>query len=560
MKILRQLALFLCMAIMLQVPAHAQSWDGTGEVTPTWNTSLTASTWTPPIAVDAAHPADAYEPSVNPNDGVLYDRELWVSTPTNGQRTQINSTVAKWRTNCAPSFIKRADPILARGAYPALHAHTFFGTMDPVVIADVENFDYNMGRDNPASRCQGGPLNNSLYWEPSVQKDYGSATLTVMPDVATFYYTLGTPAEGQKATRLRRNLRFIGGVNPSDFNDTATRAEYTAGGVDYPGGNPPDGMKTPAGWEGISCNINSVGITVEPEHALYSTLGGGGGLGIVSTTQARYVKGPNGEDPWAGRCNAPGLLIIGVNAQECWDGNNLGSIGGRRHMRYAEGPRGGSNPCPTNFVKVPHFETKIQFSHNGWSDFRDWYFSSDRMRMASTECPDASAPCDGVSGGNVPATVGGVYYSRSSFDPCRKTGLDFCNMATGHFDWWGSQDQQMMNEWNLNCVGMIIGGVDGIQADCGSGGLDGDGVGGGADRDLLTGGPAPEPNLSPATVKASPSERASGSTLGQRYFPISPRDATQGPLEVDVHPHHGPQAANDNTPPWQDFRLEHLAA
>ena len=151
---IRKLYLAVFLAVFGTQSAAAQSWT-VGPVTPEWQS---VTTWVPPIDPDAVHPADTYEPAVSANDDVLYTRESWVDS--SNQRTNVGtSDEAKFRTNCKPTFIKRADPLLFPGQYPVGHGHTFFGPMDPFVIANVEDFDYAMGRAHPASACDGGPLN-----------------------------------------------------------------------------------------------------------------------------------------------------------------------------------------------------------------------------------------------------------------------------------------------------------------------------------------------------------------------------------------------------------------
>lgn len=518
--LIKLMSVFL--AVLYGQVAAAQEWT-VGPVTPTWSKTVQ---WTPPIPPEDPHPADAYEPEVSEHDNDIYTRESWISS--SNQRINIGTAgEAKFRTEAKPSFIKRADPILCRDVYPCLHGHTFFGSNDPYIIENVQSFDYDMGRAHPSSAAQGGPLNGTLYWEPSIYVERYGLTLTVIPKNATFYYTLD-PDHGQMATRLRRNINFIGGANPADFNDTARRAEYAAIALEYPGT-----PETPPGFGGVTCylladpNGNSPVPIVGDEHKMKTRLGDPSTNGA-----ARYVKGPNGEDPWDGGCQA-GYINIQVGAPNCWDGVNLHSPNGRDHFRYSTRD-GDNNPgpghCPSNFAMVPSFQTKVFVVHNGWEeDLQHWYLSSDRMRVATVECPDPAAPCDGVSGGNVPATVDGVYYSRESKDPCRATGVDFCPFATAHFDWWGAWDNQSIEEWQKNCVGMVIGETDGDHADCGSGGLD-------TNRTLLSGGTPPEAGLASDPVNSVDSlVRASSSTEGQRYFPINAADEVQGPLEVHVH-------------------------
>jgi len=494
--------LLVAFFVVVSGPAYAQAWT-TAEVTPSWSSTVD---WSPPITPDSTHPADAYEPAVDDETG--YTRSLWITSEN--QRTHIGEVGGdgKFRTNCRPTFIKRGDPILYRGQYPAGHDHTFFGPMNQYVIDHVDEFNYQMGRDYPGSACQGGPLNTTLYWEPSVKDARYGLKLTVIPEIATFYYT-HAGADGSVTTRLRRDFRFIGGANPANYNDTVRRAEYAAASLEYPGS--PD---TPAGFGGIQCYVSDVAQTVVGDARLkYPT-------GAYHTTEARYLKGPAGEDPWNGACTA-GYIIVQVEAQDCWDGTNLASPDGRSHVRYSsrdEDNDPGGGQCPSNYVRVLRFTTKIQFNHNGWTqDLQYWYMSSDRMRMATAECPDETAPCDGTG---LNTTV--------SKDPCRAIGVDFCPFSTAHFDWWGSWDTTVIENWEKNCGGLTIGGVTTNYADCGSGGI-------GTNSTIQYSGTPPEAGLSTNPVATTDVDTSSNSTEGQRYFAIVPGDENQDALELHTH-------------------------
>jgi len=502
------LAIFL---MLWTVAAHAQEIGGTAR---TWPDGDANGSWSPPIDPDDPHPADTYEPAVNDEDG--YTRSLW--TDSMDQRHIVNGPEEKFRTVCQPSFIKRADPLLAPGTYPWAdgHDHTFFGANSAHVIANVHNFNYNMGRAHPGSSCQGGPLNSTLYWEPSVKDARYGLVLTVIPSVNNFYYQTLLPGDGAVTTRLRRNYRFIGGANPMDYNDTSRRAEYAVANLEYPGS--PD---TPAGFIGIGCYVTAAPNTPVPVLSAHSMKNASGS---ATLQRARYLKGPNGEDPWDGACTA-GEIIVELQAQDCWDGTHLGATDGRDHVAYStrdEDSAPAAGTCPTNYVKVPSFVSKVHFAHNGWTqDLQHWYLGSDRMNPFDT-------PGDATSK-----------------DPCRQTGPYYCPFSTFHFDWWGSWDTTTMETWEKNCLGLTINGSTGNTADCGTGGIAGcyadcDTEGTSTPVSLLLGGTPPEAGLSTNPVNSAPVERASASTAGQRYFPVRPEDESQPALHVETTTnHHG---------------------
>jgi hypothetical protein len=487
------------LALVVAAPALSQSWTSGSGVTPTW-TNTNGYVWTPPIGTDSPHPADAFEPAAI-GAGSNYTPSLWIDTPAATDVEDIGTAAeAKFRITVAPSFIATADPILFPGLKPAGHPHTFFGWMGTDGKgAGVENANYALLRNNPRSSSAGGPINATLYWTPSMFKEVNGLKLILVPEEVLFYYFLG-PTSGQNATRLRRDLAFIGGADPSDFNDTARRAEYAAAGLEYPGGRVLDGNSNAAGFGGWQCltSNGTVPITVAAGHGIVNRT-----TSTYNTVYARYLKGPNGEDPWAGQC-LEGMTILGeTGAPNCWDGTILRSPDGRDHFRY--GTRAPDNDpvniCPANYVRVPHFVSKHSFKvgPGGFADYGTWYLASDRMNPPST----AADP--------------------SSHDACRRIGPYFCPGATLHFDWMNGWQDDILAEWQQNCVGMVVYGVDGTHADCDNSSI--------ADtRRLRIGGAPPQANLSPSTVRGNPTERAGNSTEGQRYFP--PEAGTTGDLVV----------------------------
>jgi hypothetical protein len=167
-------------------------------------------------------------------------------------------------------------------------------------------------------------------------------------------------------------------------------------------------------------------------------------------------------------------LTSDLISPNCWDRTNLTALGARDHTRYGVNGRCPKTTGGVDWGRIPQGQVKNIYSTTGFSEYQNWRLSSDHMRMATTECPDAANPCNGTSGGNVPATVGGVFYSRVSLDPCRYAGLDFCNGATVHADytfaWHGPTFEIMERE----CLGLTVRGVaptDG-PAECNFGQMD----------------------------------------------------------------------------------------
>lgn len=444
------LALFL-----LASPAGAQQWNHSD-----WTDgSVPARDWAnytlaPPTG---SAPADTFEPADVADSG--FTESDWIQT-LDGTGWGINSP--KFRINCKPSKFFYGDPILAYGTPPpVVHKHQGIGNWNW-----DQNSTWTTLRASPGSSCGGGPLNGTLYWEPEVIKKLPSGLqVGIKPDVIDFYYV---DLVGGGMTWLRRDLAFILGTNPLDYNDTARRAEYAAQGYVYPGG-----PETPAGFQGWQCiNDNLAPVTVSDQSAMRSPYIDPQTGDYIKLEYARHLRAPDGSDPFQGTCTS-GTLILNLSAPECWDGHNLRAPDGRGHFAHAARVNN-QVACPSMMVngvrqyyrKVPALGVKSEFRHSGFSDYGQWYFSSDRLNPAST-------PAD-----------------TSSKDPCRRVGPWFCNGSTAHADWMGGWKTSIMDEWQLNCLAIPVrGATPPAQGnDCNDGRLS-------QFRKLKTGGPSPNSAL-----------------------------------------------------------------
>jgi hypothetical protein len=509
--------ILFAMLLLIAGPGLAQTWDGAGEQVRTW--TVTPTNPTGAVGADAIEPADVSDSG--------FTESAWIST-TDGTTDYVQPVgERKFRITCEPGTAKILDPILFAGVAPPVgHRHQGTGN-----IGWDQNSTFATLRSAPSATCSGGPLNGTIYWEPEVLKPLPSGVVAgIRPNLNTFYYINGNQGESQDLTWLRRNFGFIGGVNPNDYNDTARRAEYAAAAFQYPGTT-----DTPPGFAGWECFDKAdlgapITVTHNASRMKSST------TGAEVTIFARHLKAPDGSDPWGGSCTGengnPGLLILNLSAPKCWDGENLRSPDGRGHVAYAARKADNSinGACPDGWAKLPRLQAKTEYLHAGFADYGQWYLGSDRMRMASTECPDAAAPCDGVSGGNVPATVGGVSYSRVSKDPCRATGLDFCNGATAHFDWIHGWKSAIADEWQRECLGITVRGVAPVNgpAECNTSQIS-------KFRKMKYGGASPDPAMSGGCAVINSCSAATPGNI-ERYNPIP--EGTEGDFTI-IHDHGG---------------------
>lgn len=397
-------------------------------------------------------PADVYEPEAVAPTGFTRDDWLAGHDGSSYDAHQGAEFDKKFRIECEPNVVLPEDPVKFPGQGAVSHDHQGSG-----LVAWNADTTYSIARLHPNSSCGGGPLFPNLYIAPAMKKLLPSGvTASVRPQLVTNYYVEGQQSQPNVATWLRRDQDVIFGADPGNYNDTTNRAAYAAGGMEYPGS-----PETPAGTFGFQCVAgggDGIALTVTDTNARMQS-----STGAVITDHAKYFRGPGGTDPWGGTCTGsvatPGTLIVDLIAPDCWDRHNLHGDDGRRNYvhstRVVDGATRGL--CPTVVVngvrqeygRVPRLQVKEQYYHTGFSDYGTWYASSDRMRMATAECPDPTAPCDGTGLNNVVV----------SKDDCRRIGVDFCSGATFHADWKMLADDETFETMERECLGITVRGV-----------------------------------------------------------------------------------------------------
>src|SRR5215204_5259145 len=107
-----------------------------------------------------------------------FDISTWLTT---GQIPKVAADpVGAFRFICNASHNKYDDPIVYPGQAGKSHLHTFFGNTTANASSTYESL-----RSAGDSSCQGGPLNRSAYWVPSMLTGAGKV---VMPDYVSVYY------------------------------------------------------------------------------------------------------------------------------------------------------------------------------------------------------------------------------------------------------------------------------------------------------------------------------------------------------------------------------------
>lgn len=446
---------FLVATGLLVTPAAGQQWT-IGDQGVNWNVLSTFPT-------TGTLPQDAYEPADPPLPAGVVESDWRITIGDMQGTAQSGASFVKGadrekkvRVGCEPNNAKLKDNILGFGIPLFGHPHLGAG-----LVPWDENTTFQTARANPRSTCAGGPLLATNYMEPCLLiKQPNGAVLCWLYQDQINYYIMGVQSEPNKATYIRAGEQFLIGPNPKDMNDTRRRAIYAAAGFEYPGG-----MNYSAGQLGWYCIAGDGTPATAVGDARMRFPGG-----AYSSDKVVYLRGPNGEDPFGGTCTAvagvPATLVGNLLAPGCNDGFNLKAPDGRSHWWYRARKTDNTitGACPTttagdSYVLKPELEVKSLYQTTGFSQYGQAYFESDRMRISTTECPDATAPCDGVSGGNVPATVNGVFYSRVSISPCRRTGLDFCNAETLHADYTNGWKQSIFDQVQREGLGITVRGI-----------------------------------------------------------------------------------------------------
>ncbi|OWQ96154.1 hypothetical protein CDQ92_13155 [Sphingopyxis bauzanensis] len=325
---------------------------------------------------------------------------------------------AKFRTVADYSHVNYDDPIRNWGQPGTAHCHMFFGNTNTNAFSTYAsmrtraNANANGTPKRAASTIAGGPYNATGYWFPCIIKPnaFGDGkAYAVKVDEIIVYYVENPATLAAAASRLPRGLRYIFGTNMDDPRDTIFKAKIatanaqpsTSGRYAYNGN----------GFMGWICYNNA-------KSAVIPSVTGDYHPGF--TTSA-------GADPWGGACTADMWLQAAFNAPACYDGTNLWSPGGYKHLRprVTDNVATGSiiEGCPNGWFKLPQLTATLWFKHQGFSDYGTWYASSDAMATMAAQAIDP-------------------------LDPDMRPGESM------HTDWMNGWDDTVLTQWQDFCIGL----------------------------------------------------------------------------------------------------------
>jgi hypothetical protein len=325
-------------------------------------------------------PYYASEPSDTPTNSTIITNWTRSCSPTDFGTTcgefrdaAHGGTEAKARFDCNIIFHEQNDPVIAPGvANGSTHDHSFFGNVAPKGAA--QNVTYASLRATGYSTCYGGPLNRTLYWEPSMNVWVVSVGWVVLqPLNIVTYYICGDAIDGNiqsnshagpvNCSRWPRNFNLVFGFDMNDpMNSRATNALAGATGSWAARGNSISwSCETPNGG-GFTAYAPNQGSAQQPYF--------NDGNGHATLDCQSSVKG-----------GVTGYTVIGdASSQPCWDGKNPTSPDGRSHLFYRQHNNDtGKDFCPEGWYYIPHFEVKAYFHFLSAAEMGAAYLSSDRM-------------------------------------------------------------------------------------------------------------------------------------------------------------------------------------
>jgi hypothetical protein len=256
---------------------------------------------------------------------------------TSGKMPNAPGDIA-FRVFCGISHMNNDDPLVFPGQQNATHHHTYFGNTSVDYRSDLNNLA-NVGN----STCNGGTMNRSAYWHPSVIEN----GVPLVPDTTDgkgliFYYKAGF--DGVRAEDIKpmpKGLRILAG------NSKATSA-------------------------------------AEMQDTVYSCLKNSAGTNYATGSRSF----PN--------CNVGDSMQMTVSFPRCWDGKNVDSPNHKDHMSQAK-----NGSCPaTHPVPIPQITFNMRFLVTKPNQVLGWRLASDNYDGQNGTNSGYSGHADYVNGWN----------------------------------------------------------------------------------------------------------------------------------------------------------------
>lgn len=309
-------------------PVNSATTTTTTTTSPTTTTTLATSTISPTTTSSTITPSStsirqvALMPAVDTSKNMIpaigYDT-LRVQPTTELTPT---SDIGAFRIVCTPSKMSNDDPIVYPNQPGAAHHHTFFGNTSINATSDLMAL-HTTGN----STCNGGIMNRSAYWVPSIIDT--STNTPIKPTFSIFYYKSGYTVPANLITPPPNGLRIISG-NSKSISAATSSAMFSC----YP----------PAGVDALTWKWSK---------SIYN-------------------------------CPAGWSLEEKVVFPQCWDGINLDSPDHKSHMAFADGALSTANKCPsTHPIAIPEISINAQYIIASDNQALNWRLASDNYDKSS---------------------------------------------------------------------------------------------------------------------------------------------------------------------------------
>jgi hypothetical protein len=390
-----------------------------------------------------------------PSDIPTASRTNWLLTGTNTGSNYIDCSnlavtcEAKFRSFLNDSHILYDDPIRNYGEPGTSHCHNFFGN-------DATNAfsTYATLRARNESHAGGGRLNATGYWAPCLilTSPFSDGKNYAMRNATIGLYYLADNSVSQWLVSLPTGLRYVGGTNMDDPEDTARKRAVIVGNAQT--GTSGRYSYRSNGYAGIQCLIDGTN-----SGAVDTTLSG-----AQTYTGTQYVPylnsttGQNVSDPFLGNCKTntttgtPAIILFDFVGPDCWDGVNPWVPGGYDHVINSVGDTQLNASriqfaCPNHWYHIPAIQIKVQFTVTGWADYQRMRLSSDdAMQAKLNSLPTCTTDATGAYSNAPCATHSGPLWNGSSYS--------VPNGASFHTDWMMGWDGLTLKTWEANCLGV----------------------------------------------------------------------------------------------------------
>lgn len=270
------------------------------------------------------------------------------------------------------SHCSKDDPIRNYSQPGKSHYHCFWGNASTNGFSTYASLRSNLGK----CLASGGGLNCTAYWVPAMMQQIGGKWYAVRNTGSIILYYEIAPSDANTMTYFYLGLRYVTGWNMDDGGawlqtkiDQANAQAGTAGRYSL-------------------CNIGDCEVLVAWKCTNVT----------YGETSSDRIANADGSDAFAGKCAAGDDFWVQFKGASCWDGVNLWSPGGYKHVIPAIWDNVVDNHiCPNGWYRLPTLQFQIHYPQDGPTGRANMKLSSD---ISSGKIPGTSFHTDWFNGWN----------------------------------------------------------------------------------------------------------------------------------------------------------------